>query len=223
MILCTNLDVFELHAVSTVDDDTILSIVYLHILDVDVAYRHLWETVEVSCTTGCAADDMVDVDIAEARCCLVYLELLYLLALSLIAIVENLNGRLATVVKVEGDDICLNIKHRHVVDVDILYYATTTAGTLETETYIGAEELAVAHLDILYATTHLATNNETTVPLEYGTAVYDDILARNAALSSVSILTTLDADTIIAYIESRIDDKCILAALQVKTITILSV
>ena len=50
---------------------------------------------------------------------------------------------------------------------------TTTAGTLETETYIGAEELAVAHLDILYATTHLAANNETTVPLEYGTAVYD--------------------------------------------------
>ena len=111
VILCTNLDVFELHAVSTVDDDTILSIVYLHILDVDVAYRHLWETVEVSSTTGCAADDMVDVDIAEARCCLVYLELLYLLALSLIAIVENLNGRLATVVKVEGDDICLDIKH----------------------------------------------------------------------------------------------------------------
>ena len=76
MILCTNLDVFELHAVSTVDDDTILSIVYLHILDVDVAYRHLWETVEVSCTTGCAADDMVDVDIAEARCCLGKIRLL---------------------------------------------------------------------------------------------------------------------------------------------------
>ena len=32
VIFCTNLDVFELHAVSTVDDDTILSIVYLHIL-----------------------------------------------------------------------------------------------------------------------------------------------------------------------------------------------
>lgn len=48
------------------------------------------------------------------------------------------------------------------------------------------------------------------MPLEYGTAVYDDILARNAALSSVSILAALDADTIIAYIESRVDDKCIL-------------
>ena len=61
------------------------------------------------------------------------------------------------------------------------------------------------------------------MPLEYGTAVYDDILARNAALSSVSILTTLDTDTVIAYIESRVDDECILAALQIKTITILSV
>ena len=111
MGLCTNFDVFELHAVSTVDDDTILSIVNLHILDVDVAYRHLWKAIEVGSTAGCTADDMVDVDIAEARCCLIYLELLYLLALSLIAIVENLNGRLATVVKVEGDDICLNIKH----------------------------------------------------------------------------------------------------------------
>ena len=104
MGLCTYLDVLKLHTIGTVDDDTMLCIVYLHILDVDIAYRHLWETIEVSCTTGCAADDMVDVDIAEARCCLVYLELLYLLALSLIAIVENLNGRLATVVKVEGAD-----------------------------------------------------------------------------------------------------------------------
>ena len=59
--------------------------------------------------------------------------------------------------------------------------------------------------------------------LEYGTAVYNDILARNAAFSSVSILTALDADTVIAYIESRVDDECILAALQVKTVTILSV
>ena len=31
------------------------------VMHVDVAYRHLWETVEVSCTAGCAADDMVDV------------------------------------------------------------------------------------------------------------------------------------------------------------------
>ena len=223
VILCTYLDVLKLYAIGAVDDDTILSIVYLHIPDVDIAYRHLRETVEVSGTTGCAADDMVDVDIAETRSCLVYLELLYLLALSLIAIVENLNGRLATVIKVEGDDICLNIKHRHVVDIDILYYATTTTGTLEAETYIGAEKLAVAHLDILYTTAHLATYNETAVALEYGTAVYDDILARNAALSSVCILTTLDADTVVAYIESRVDDECILAALQVETITILSV
>ena len=102
MIFCTYLDVFELHAIGTVDDDTILCIVYLHILDVDIAYRHLWETIEVSCTAGCAADDMVDVDIAEARSCLIYLELLYLLALSLIAIVENFYGRLATVIEIEG-------------------------------------------------------------------------------------------------------------------------
>ena len=59
--------------------------------------------------------------------------------------------------------------------------------------------------------------------LEYGAAVYDDIFARNAALSSVSILTALDTDTVIAYIESRVDDECILAALQVKTVTVLGV
>ena len=111
MVLCTNLDVFELHAICTVDDDAILCIVYLHILDVDIAYRHLRETVEVSGTMGCAADDMVDVDIAEARSCLIYLELLYLLTLSLVAIVENFYGRLATVIEIEGDDIGLDIKH----------------------------------------------------------------------------------------------------------------
>ena len=77
----------------------------------NIAYRHLWETVEVSGTAGCATDDMVDVDIAEARSCLVYLELLYLLALCLIAIVENFYGRLAAVIEIEGDDIGLDIKH----------------------------------------------------------------------------------------------------------------
>ena len=52
----------------------------------------------------------------------------------------------------------------------------------------------------------LTTNTDNVIncamTLEYGTAVYDDILARNAALSSVSILTALDTDTVIAYIES---------------------
>ena len=111
MVLCTNLDVFELHAICTVDDDAIFCLAYLHILDVAIAYRHPRETVEVSGTTGCAADDMVDVDIAEARSCPLYLKLLYFLTLSLLAIVENFDGRLATVIEIEGDDIGLDIKH----------------------------------------------------------------------------------------------------------------
>ena len=47
--------------------------------------------------------------------------------------------------------------------------------------------------------------------LEDCTSVYDDVLARNATLSSISVFTTLDADTVVAHIESRIDDECVLA------------
>ena len=217
------LDVLQGYTLGAVDHDALLGIVHLHVLDADVLHWHLWQTVEVGCTAGTTADYMVDVDVAEGWSCFIHLLHIYQLLLLLVAVVQYFHSRLAAVIEVEGNHVGLDIKHRHILDVDILYYTTTTAGTLETETYIGAEELAVAHLDILYATTHLAANNETTMPLEYGTAVYDDILARNAALSSVSILTALDTDTVIAYIESRIDDKCILAALQVKTITILSI
>ncbi len=73
--------------------DALLGIVHLQVLDADVLYWHLWKTVEVSSTAGSTADDMVDVDIAEARSSSrLPCNLLYLLALGLVAIVEYLNS-----------------------------------------------------------------------------------------------------------------------------------
>ena len=211
MSLCSYLDILELHVLSTVDHDALFGIVHLQVLDADVLNRHLGQTVEVSSTAGCTADDMVDVDVAEARSSLVDLEYLYLLVLGLVAIVENLNSRLASIIKVEGDYVGLNVEHRHILDEDVLYYAATTTCALESQTYIGTEELAVGNHHVLHTTAHLASYNESAMTLEDCTSVYDDVLARNATLSSVGIFTALDTDTVVAYVESRIDDECVLA------------
>ena len=61
--LGTHLDVFQLHTIGAVDNDTLLGIVHLHILDADVLYWHLWKTIEVGGTACATADDVVDVDI----------------------------------------------------------------------------------------------------------------------------------------------------------------
>ena len=154
---------------------------------------------------------MVDIDVAEGRGCLIHLLHIYLLLLLLVAVVQYFHSRLAAVIEVEGNHIGLDIKHRHILDVDILNYATSATGTLETQTYVGAEELAVGYHHVLYAAAHLATNYEAAMTLEYGTAVNDDILASHTAVSAVGILTALDADTIIAHVEGRVHDERVLA------------
>ena len=221
MSLGRNLDVLQLHALCTVDDNTLLSIVYFHILDADILYRHLWQTVEVSGTADATADNVVDVDVAEGWGSFIHLLHIYYLLFLLVAIIQYLYGRLSAIVKVESNHISLDIKHRHILDVDILYNATSTTCTLEAQAHVGTEELTVGNHHILDATAHFTAYYETAVTFEYSTAINNDILARNTALSAVSILSTFDADTVIAHIKGRVYDERVLARLQVQTITIL--
>ena len=87
MSLGRNLDVFQLHTVGAVDNDTLLGIVYLQVSDADVLYRHLRQTVEI-CSTACAtADNVIDIDIAEGWSGFIHLLHIYHLLLLLVAIV----------------------------------------------------------------------------------------------------------------------------------------
>ena len=58
---------------------------------------------------------------------------------------------------------------------------------------------------------------------EDGTAVNHHILAGTTTQTSVLILAALDADAIVAGIELRIDDECVLTRLQIQRIAILGI
>ena len=154
---------------------------------------------------------MVDVDVAEGWSSFIHLLHIYHLLLLLVAIVQYFHSRLAAIIEVEGNHIGLDIKHRHILDVDILYHAASATGTLEAQTYVGTEELAVGYHHVLHAAAHFATYHEAAMTLEYGTAVNDDILASHAAVSAVGILAALDADAVIAHVEGRVHDERVLA------------
>ena len=109
MRLGAYLDVLQGYTLGAVDYDALLGIVHLHVLDADVLHWHLWQTVEVGCTAGAAADYMVDVDVAEGWGCLIHLLHIYLLLLLLVAVVQYFHSRLATVIEVEGNHIGLEI------------------------------------------------------------------------------------------------------------------
>ena len=115
----------------------------------------------------------------------------------------------------------MDVKHRHVLDVDVFYNTATSTGALESQSDIGAQKLAIAYQDVLDTTAHLATYHEASMSFEYGTTIDNDVFARNTTLSSVCILSTLDADAIVANIESGVDNQGIFTGFQVKSVTIL--
>ena len=168
-----------------------------------------------------SAVDVLDVDVAEGwgsdihRLCLDIVHLL--------AAFQYLNHRFSSVVEVESDGIALDVKHGDIVDENVFHYATTSTATLETQTYIGAEELTIRHMDILHATTHLRTYHKAAMACKHSTTVHHHILTRFATLSAVRVLATLDADAIVASIELAIHDKRILARFQVEGITVLCI
>ena len=221
MSLGAYLDVLQGYTLGAVDHDALLGIVHLHVLDADVLHRHLWQAIEVGGTASTTADDVVDVDVAEGWGGLIHFLHIHHLLLLLVAIVEHFYRRLASIVEVEGHHIGLDVKHRHIINVYVLYDTASATGTLEAQADIGAEELAVGYHHVLHATAHLATYHEAAVTLENGASIDNHVLARDATLSAIEVLAALDADTIVAHIKGRVDDEGVLARLQVETIAIL--
>lgn len=169
------------------------------ILQFDALDRHLGQTVKLHSTSGTIANDVLNVDIAEDRCLLRNRHLRRVVGI--VTIGQHLGYRLAAIIHIESDGIGLNVCHRYVADEDVLYDAATATCRLEAQTDISAQKLTVLHQNVSDTATHFGTDNEATMSGEYCTAVDYHILTGATTQASVLVLTTLDADAIIAGIE----------------------
>jgi hypothetical protein len=57
----------------------------------------------------------------------------------------------------------------------------------------------------------------------YRATVNDNVLARRIEFATVLVLTRLEADSVITYVELRVEDQYILRSLEVETVTILAI
>lgn len=215
-----NDDVLLLQVLVVGEDGVLLGLDH-NVLKADAVDRHLRESVELHSTASVVADNVLDVDVTENGSLLGDGNLRGVVRI--VTIGKHLSYRLATIIHIEGDGIGLDVGHCHVVDIDILDDTTTATGRLEAQADISAQELAVLDEDILHTTTHLRAYHKATMSGEYGTAIDYDILAGDATTATVGVLTTLDADAIIAGIELRIDNQCVLTRLEVEGIAILCI
>ena len=90
-----------------------VDIAEMYVLD-----RHLKQSTEVKAFLSTATTDIIDFNLAEDRCCLVYRR-------------YNLVGVMFSVIHVEGDGSILDVSHRYASDIDILYNTATTSAALE--------------------------------------------------------------------------------------------
>ena len=170
-----------------------------NVLQVDALDRHLRQAIELHGTSGTIADHILNIDVAEDGSLLSHRSLGGVVRI--VTISQHLSHRLATIVHVEGDGIGLDVRHGDVTDEDILHDTTTSTGRLEAQAHISAQELTALHQDVTDTTTHLRAHYETTMASEDRTSVDHHILAGTSPTTTVSILTTLDADAIVARIE----------------------
>ena len=193
----------------------------MNVLEVDILNGFFRQSIEIQCAFGIAANHVLDVDITEFRRGLVYG--FHVGMIGLVARLHRLDDGLASIVEVEGDGICLNVKHGNVADEDIAHNTSSSTATLEAQSDIRTQELTMLHEDVSDTSAHLAAYDKTAMSLEYRTSINHHILAWSSAPASVGILAALDADAVIAGIKSAVDYQCVLAGFQVQPITILGI
>ena len=177
----------------------------------DVLDGHFGEAVKLDGDTRSSRFDAVDEDVAESRG----------------AFVDSghVGGGAAVgcVVEVEEQGFMAYFEHVYVVDVDILHESATTAVALETKAYVGADELAIGHLDVAHSARHFTADHEAAVALEDTAAVDEDVLGRDGAGASYLIFARLDAHGIVTYIKGGTGDDDVAARLDVHGVGVLRV
>ena len=217
-----DLGVVDGHVLGLADDDALAGAVDDHVLDADVADGHFGQPVEEHGSAHVAGGDVRDVDVTEGRRLLGdgRYGSLHAVGQFLFALFA---GSLATIEEVEQQGFVGDVNHVDAVDVDVFHHAAASAGTLEAETYVGAQEGTVGHVDVLDAARHLTAHHKAAVAVEHDVVLHDDILAGLSASASVFVLARLDADGIVARIEGVVHNQGVGARLQVERVAVLRV
>ena len=184
----------------------------------EIGYWHLREAIKIYGTGGTLTDDIGYEEIAEAG--------------RLVGGGRDGVGRrgvgvglsgdgLIGIIEVESKGIARDVDHVDILDEDILDDTTASASTLEAQPGVGAIEEAVADQDVASPAAHLAADDETSMTMQDDTAFDENILTRHVPATPLLVLAALDADGVIADIESRLSNYDTLATLEVEAVAIL--
>lgn len=131
-------------------------------------------------------------------------------------------GRTVYIVTLEDDCLVLDICHHDIGDKQLLRLAAATHTALETETGVCACETVMADDDTAHTADGLTTQHKTTMGMENGIVLNDDILTAIGGRSWLYI-ATLHADTIITGIHRTVNDQSDIDITEVDGITILCI
>ena len=110
------------------------------------------------------------------------------------------------IVALEDDCLRRDVRHEDVADEHVTRHSTTTNGTLEAQTCVGAAELVVTNHKSMHSTHVLATYHETTMSMEHRVLRDENILT--APRLAFLFATTLHTNTIVTHIHRTIHDEC---------------
>ena len=117
--------------------------------DVDILDRHFRQTVEQDSTSYVLCCNVLDENVAESRSFFCYgRNLLFCRVVVTVAFTRSISA----IEQVENQSFVRDVDHVDVVDMDVFYYTTTSAGTLETQADISSQECTVVYVDVLYTT-----------------------------------------------------------------------
>ena len=168
--------------------------------EIHPADRHLRQAVYVDRAGRPVAYDPADVDVPELGRGLIHLQDIPRTS-GRDAFRLHLADRLPAVIEVEDNRVINDVLHPDVFNPYVFYDSSASSGTLEAQSNVGAVEDAVAYLDVLHSSAHLASYHESAVSAINGAIAYEKVPALNRVPPAVLVLTGLYAYGIVSHIE----------------------
>ena len=132
-------------------------------------------------------------------------------------------GSASHIIQVKGQRIARYVNHIDVVDIDILYNTTPSTSTLKAQARIGTDKRTARHIDVFYATRHLAADDKPAMPMQHDIIFDNDIFAGLSAPTTFLITTRFQTDSIVAGIEETIRNQYVLARFHIEGIAVLRI
>ena len=136
--------------------------------------------------------------------------------------VEVAAGRTVYVVALEDDSLVFDVGHHDVADKHLLRLAATSQSALEAQSRIRAAEAVVAHHNATHALHGLTAQHKSTMGVEYGVVLNDDVLTTVGGSISL-VATALHAQTVVACINGAVDNQSDIDIREVDGVAVLRV